>query len=176
MPAFPTAQGGRLVVRSSGPSGSPDLGREWTAQAGICDTPSTLQISAEQPGAGGVLVRVALSSQKTTSYLIVPVIQGSSTAPGAQMGVQVYTKVGSFAYQAQDGSVDVSSFRSNVTGRFAVTLTEITSNARLRFVGSFRDIPVMTLDPSLCAPASPPSLARSLTAPGCGPGLTSVMR
>jgi hypothetical protein len=109
---------------------------------------------------------LGLSAEKTTNYPIVPVSQESVRAPWAQIGVQTYSKVGSFAYQAQEGSVELSSLGSSLTGRFAVTLTEITSKVRLRFVGSFRDIPVTALDATLCAPMPPPSPPRPLTAPG----------
>jgi len=162
MPGFPEPRDGRLVVRSAGQAGSPDLGREWVTTAGVCDTPPMLQIAAEQPGTGGVLVRLVLGVEKSTTFLV---IRGSATAPGANVGVQMYTKLGSFAYQAQEGSVDISSLGSSVTGRFAVTLTEIASKAQVRFVGSFRDIPVTKLDPTLCAPLPPPTPPRLPTAP-----------
>jgi hypothetical protein len=76
------------------------------------------------------------------------------TPPAAQLGVQVYTKTGSFAYQAVDGNVDVYAFGTAVSGRFAVTLRDINTNIRLQYAGTFREVPVLTIDAALCAPAA----------------------
>jgi len=154
MPSYPEAVGGRLVVQSAGVPGTQPIAREWAAQAGVCEAPPMLQIKGEEAGAGGTLVLLALPENKITSYPVTLVAQGLPTPPAAQVGVQVYTKTGSFAYQAQDGGVDVYAFGKTVSGRFAVTLREINSNARLRYVGTFREVPVAQLGAAFCAPAA----------------------
>ena len=154
MPPYPEAVRGRLAVQSAGPPGTQQIARDWVAKAGVCETPPMMQIKGEQPGAGGTLVLLAVPENKITSYPVTLVAQGLPTPPAAQVGVQVYTKTGSFAYQAQEGSVDVYAFGKTVSGRFAVTLREINSNARLRYAGAFREVPVVQLDPAFCAPAA----------------------
>ncbi|MBI4499552.1 MAG: hypothetical protein HY700_00160 [Gemmatimonadetes bacterium] len=154
MPPYPAAERGKLAVQSAGPPGTEPMVRDWPAQAGMCETPPMLQIRAEEAGTGGTMVLLALPANKVTSYPITLVTQGLPTPPAAQIGVQVYTRTGSSAYQAQDGSVDIYVFDRTVSGRFAVTLREISSNTRIRYAGAFREVPVVRLDPALCAPAA----------------------
>jgi hypothetical protein len=154
MPRYPDAVRSHLAVQSAGPPGTVAIARDWVAEAGMCETPPMLQIKAEEAGTGGTLVLLALPPNKITSYPVTIVTQGLPTPPAAQIGVQVYTKTGSFAYQAQDGSVDVYAFDQAVSGRFAVTLREINSNSQIRYAGAFREVPVVRLDPALCAPAA----------------------
>ena len=154
MPAYPLAERGKLAVQSAGPPGTETVARDWVAQAGMCETPPMLQIKADEAGSGGTLVLLALPPNKVANYPVTLVAEGLPTPPAAQVGVQVYTRTGSFAYQAQEGSVEVYAFDKTVSGRFAVTLREITSNERIRYAGAFREVPILKLEPSLCAPAA----------------------
>jgi hypothetical protein len=52
-----------------------------------------------------------------------------------------------------DGSVDLYSYGKTVSGRFAVTLREISRNERIRYAGAFKEVPVVELEAALCAPA-----------------------
>jgi hypothetical protein len=154
MPRYPDAGIGHMGVQSAGPSGAEEIRRDWLAQAGWCETPPMLQVKAEQVAVGGTLVLLALPEQKITTYPITLVNQGLPTPPAAQIGVQVFSRLGSAAYQAMDGAVEVYAWGKTVSGRFAVTLREINRNDRLRFVGAFREIPLVKLDSAYCAPAA----------------------
>ena len=155
MPAYAEAARGHLAAQSAGPAGTEEIRGEWTARAGICDKPPMLQVVAEEPGVGTIILLAVPVANQVRSYPITTVSSGLPDPPAAQIGVQLIRRTGSFAYQALDGSVDVYAFEKTVSGRFASTLREISSNVRLRYVGAFREAPVVKLDASRCAPAAP---------------------
>jgi hypothetical protein len=157
MPKYPEANRGNLAVISAGPAGSDTISRNWVAAAGLCNNPARLLVTSDQPASGGTIILLHLpDTNRVTKYPVVMANGGtvSTTGPTATLGVQVYSKTGPLAYQAAEGSVELSSFGPSATGRFAVTLREVTRHDRIQLAGAFRDIPVGTLDSARCAPAA----------------------
>jgi len=153
MPPYPDGARGRLTAVSAGPGGSEEIKGAWSAEAGLCDTPPMLLVEVEEPSAGTILLLALPSANRITAYPVTAVQAGLPTPPGAQLGVQLFRRTGAFTYQGTDGTVEVSALEETVSGRFAVTMREISTNTRLRYAGSFRGIPVRKLDAKLCAPA-----------------------
>jgi hypothetical protein len=151
MPAFPEAARGRLAAQSAGPSGTPELRGEWPAEAGTCDQPPMLQLVAQEPGMGTIVLLALPAESRVTRYPIAIVTGGLPTPPAAQVGVNLFRALGTYAFQAADGEVEVYALERVVSGRFAVTLREINTNVRVRYAGTFREVPVKSLDAAQCA-------------------------
>ena len=151
MPAFPTPARGRLAVQSAG--GDYEIKGEWPAEAGACDQPPMLQVVAQVKGIGNIVVLALPEKNRVASYPVTTVGRGLPEAPASQVGVQVLRPQGPSAYQAADGAVDVYAYERTVSGRFGVTLRQISSNAKIRYAGAFREIPIKQLDRPHCARA-----------------------
>ncbi|MBI4421644.1 MAG: hypothetical protein HY560_12535 [Gemmatimonadetes bacterium] len=160
MPPYPEAGRGRLVAQSAGPAGTEEIKGDWAARAGTCEQPAMLQVVAQEPGTGTILLLALPAGDRVDSYPVTTVSSGLPTPPAAQVAVQLFRRTGTFAYQAMEGSVDLYAFEKVASGRFAVTLREITTNTRLLYAGAFREIPVERLDAERCA----------LATQGVGPG------
>lgn len=151
MPPHPVAARGRLAVQSAG--GPREIKGDWAAEAGVCVTPPMMLVVAQVQGMGTV-VRLSLpDTNRVTSYPITTVAGGLPPPPAAQVGVQVFRPDGPAAYQGGEGSVEIYEFAKLVSGRFAVTLRQISTNARIQYAGAFREIPVKPLDRAHCAVA-----------------------
>jgi len=153
MPAFPRAARGRLAALNAGVRGTPEIKGEWPAEAGTCDQPPMLQLVAQQPGMGTIILLALPPANRLTRYPVTIAPGGLPTLPAAQVGVNLFRSLGTFAYQAADGEVLVYALDRVVSGRFAVTLREINTNVRVKYAGTFREVPVKPLDAEQCAMA-----------------------
>jgi len=152
MPDYPARHKGRLAVTSVG---ALDTALVWPAHAGRCEDPSLIVVIAEEePGVGGasLLLRVPPHDTLGGTY---PVIAADSTdfpePPAARLGIQFLLIRQADTYQAVDGAVDVTAFdRSDLSGRFAVTLRHIGDEHLSRAAGVFDHVTVKTLSPDWC--------------------------
>lgn len=149
MPAYPEARRGRLVAVSAG---TVELSGSWLGQAGICDEAGFMQILAEIPGRGTLIILQMPAEDRLISYPIMIVDSGLPPAPAAQVGVQILEERGTYAFQAAEGEVFLDSIvNGEVSGRIAATLREITSDERVRYAGVFSRIPLTPHEPAYCA-------------------------
>jgi len=160
MPAYPEARRGRLVSVSAGEI---ELSGSWVGQAGVCDEAGFMQILAEVPGRG-TLILLQMPDDRLVSYPVMIVDAGLPPAPAAQVGVQVLEDRGTYAFQASEGEVHLDSIENGeVSGRFATTLREISSDERVRYAGVFSRIPLTPHPQEYCdqltAALSPPDSA-----------------
>jgi len=153
MPPWPDAGRGQLAVAAAGPAGTPELRGAWRAEAGTCARPPMLQLVAQEPGMGTIVLLALPPTNPVTRYPVAIVGAGLPDPPAAQVGVNLFRSLGTYAYQAAEGEVEVYALDRVVSGRFAVTLREINSNARVKYAGAFREVPVKELDPAQCAMA-----------------------
>ncbi len=88
MPDFPEPQRGRLVARGAG---SYMLDGAWAAVARMCDDPPMMQVIAQEPGIGIlVLLQLPPENQRLTDYPVTIVEHGAPPAPASQIGVQLF--------------------------------------------------------------------------------------
>jgi len=161
MPGYPEAHRGYLVARSAGVY---TLDGEWQAHAASCDDPPVLQVLAEQPGFGAlILLQMPPSAERLTRYPITIVDSGVPVAPAAQIGVQVFQDRNSYAFQGLSGDVEIYGFANRVSGRFAVTLREIRTDNEAKLAGVFDGIPIEPLPEEMCR-----AMRESLAAPDSG--------
>ena len=158
MPAYPEARRGRLVAVSAG---TIELSGSWAGQAGICDEAGFMQILAEIPGRGTLILLQMPADDRLVAYPIKIVDSGLPPAPAAQVGVQILEEGGTYGFQAAEGEVYLDSISNGeVSGRIATTLREITSDERVRYAGVFSRIPLTPHPPEYCdqltAALSPP--------------------
>jgi hypothetical protein len=148
IPEYPEARRGRLVAVSAGPV---DLSGSWEGQAGICATLGVLQVLAEQPGRGTLMLFQMPDDGRVTTYPITIVEDGVPVPPMAQVGVQIMDESGTFAFQGAEGEIHLDDLEDGeATGRIAATLREITSDERVRYAGVFSRIPVTALPQEYC--------------------------
>jgi hypothetical protein len=147
-PEYPDERRNFLVATSAG--GNRDLSGAWEARAAICDDPAVLQILAEQPGFGALLLFQLPQADRVGTYPIAFAESGAPEPPAAQVGVQLFQAGSAFAYQAADGQIEVTGMGERVSGRFRVTLREITSEEHLRYVGVFDNVVVAPLPEAQC--------------------------
>lgn len=154
MPAHPSGEGGKLAVSALG---ALTFNRSWPARAGRCARPALVLLIGDQPGSGGsVLLRLPTSGTRTGTY---PVKLADSTGvpepPAAQLGFQFFEGTTSDAYQAADGSVEVTTLTDRrIDGRFAVTVRHLATNRRAQIAGVFEDVAVEALPPDWCERAA----------------------
>jgi hypothetical protein len=148
MPEHPSARRSFLVATSAG--GEQDLSGEWEARAAVCEDPAVLQVLAEQPGFGALLLFQLPDGDRVVTYPIAFAESGAPEPPAAQVGVQLFRTGSAFAYQAAEGEIELTSFDERVSGRFGVTLREITSEDRVRFAGAFDNVVVAPLPGEQC--------------------------
>lgn len=158
MPSFPSPARGRLAAQSAG--GPAEIKGEWAAEAGVCEQPPMLQVVAQVEGTGTIVLLALPEKNRVTDYPVTTVGNGLPTPPAAQVGVQVFRKQGPAAYQASEGSVEIYAYEKTVSGRFGVTMRQISSNERIRYAGAFREIPIKQLDKSYCTVADSAARAR----------------
>jgi hypothetical protein len=140
MPDFPEPQRGRLVVRGAG---SYMLDGAWEAVARMCDDPPMMQVVAQEPGIGTlVLLQLPPESGRLTDYPVTIVEQGAPPAPASQVGVQIFQGGAASAFQAMEGQVSVYGFDDRISGRFAVILREISSGDGQKYAGVFENVPI----------------------------------
>ena len=147
MPAFPEPRSGVLNATSTGPH---SIDGAWQAQAGLCEDPGTIQVLAEVPGTGTLVLMQLAEGDRIGTYPITIADSGMPTPPAAQVGVQLFRDAESFAFQATDGEVEIYGYGVNVSGRFAVTLREIQSNTLVQYAGVFAGVPVEHLSAEYC--------------------------
>ena len=160
MPDYPKAEHGELRVEAVG-----DLGEKigWPARAGRCRQPPMLQILAQDPTQGLlVLLELPDSGEVTGTYPVSFSQGGLPTAPAAQLALErLDPKAGPGTYQALDGSVELSQLDAEASGRFAVTLRNLSTDAQSQIAGSFQGLPVVELDSARCARALPTDSAKA---------------
>lgn len=148
MPDFPEPRRGWLVASSAG---AYDLRGEWQARAAICDDPPVLEVLADQPGFGTlILLQLPAPDARLTRYPIVVVDSGVPEPPAAQIGVQLFQDRSSHAFQGLSGEVEVYGFAERVSGRYAVTLREIQTDDEAKYAGVFDGIPIEPLPAEMC--------------------------
>ncbi len=110
-----------------------------------------LEVVAEQPGVGTlVLLQLPQADSRLTRYPVTVVDVGAPAPPAAQVAVQLFQERAAYAYQALEGEVEVYGFDERISGRFAVTLREISSDESLRYAGVFHGIPIEVLPEEQC--------------------------
>ncbi|MBE0591547.1 MAG: hypothetical protein IH616_04020 [Gemmatimonadales bacterium] len=148
MPEFPEARSGWLIANSAG---AYDLRGEWEARAAMCDDPPVLEVLAERPGFGTlVLLQLPEPDARLTRYPIVITDSSAPQPPAAQIGVQLFQDRNSYAFQGLSGEVELYGFAERVSGRYAVTLREIQTDNEAKFVGVFDGIPIEALSAEMC--------------------------
>lgn len=148
MPDYPDPRRGWLVANSAGPY---PLRGEWPARAATCDDPPVLEVLAEQPGFGTlILLQLPAPDSRMTRYPIVVVDSGAPEPPAAQIGVQRFEGRNSYAFQGLAGEVELYGLADRVSGRYAVTLREIQTDNEAKYVGVFEGIPLQALPPEQC--------------------------
>ena len=148
MPEFPESRSGWLIANSAG---AYDLRGEWEARAAMCDDPPVLEVLAERPGFGTlVLLQLPEPDARLTRYPIVIADSGAPPPPAAQIGVQLFQDRNSYAFQGLSGEVELYGFAERVSGRYAVTLREIQTDNEAKFVGVFEAIPIEPLSAEMC--------------------------
>lgn len=148
MPDYPAARRGRLVAVSAG---AVDLSGSWLGRAATCDDIGVLQILAEEPGRGTLILVQMPATDRLTTYPITVVEEGLPAAPAAQVGVQILGETGNYAFQGAEGDVYLDSLvNGELSGRIATTLREISSDERSRYAGVFSRIPVAPLAQEYC--------------------------
>ncbi len=161
MPSYPEARRGYLVARSAG---AYDLNGQWPARAVVCEDPPVMEILSQQPGVGTIAVlRLPEQAQRLTSYPIAIVDSGTPVPPAAQMGV-VLQGTSAYAFQGLEGQVQLTSISDRVSGRFQVTLREITSDDLAKYAGVFETVPLVQMSAEQCEehrgePLPPPDSA-----------------
>lgn len=161
MPEYPEPRRGRLVAVSAG---TVELSGSWQGQAGVCDETGFMQILAEVPGRGTLILLQMTPDDRLVAYPVTIVDVGLPPAPAAQVGVQVLEEGGTYAFQAAEGEVYLDSIANGeVTGRVATTLREVTSDERVRYAAVFSRIPLTPHTKEYCdqvtAALSPPDSA-----------------
>lgn len=148
MPAFPEPRRGYLVARSAGLH---DLSGAWTARAELCEDQAVMAVLAQQPGVGTVvLLRLPPPAQRLATYPITHVDSGAPTPPAAQIGVQRFEGASAYAFQGLEGQVVLTAMGDRVSGRYQVTLREITSKDLAKYAGVFESITLDTLPAAQC--------------------------
>jgi hypothetical protein len=148
MPEYPSPRRNFLVATGAG--GEQDLSGEWEARAAICEDPAVLQVLAEQPGFGTLLLFQLPEGDRVVTYPIAFAETGAPEAPAAQVGVQLFRTGSAFAYQAAEGEIELTGFGERVSGHFGVTLREINSEKHVRFAGVFDNVVVEPLPDEQC--------------------------
>lgn len=148
MPAVPEPRRGYLVATGAGMYA---LDGAWEAQAQMCEDPPMLEVLAEQPGIGTlVLLQLPSDGERLTDYPVAIVEQGAPDPPASQIGVQTFQQGGAHGFQAMEGSVSVYGFDERISGRFTVILREISSNDLQKYAGVFHGIPVAHMSDAEC--------------------------
>lgn len=148
MPPFPEPRRGYLVARSAGLH---DLSGAWTARAGLCEDPAVMEVLAQQPGVGTiVLLRLPPPTQRLATYPITDVDSGAPIPPAAQIGVQRFEGASAYAFQGLEGQVVLTAMGDRVSGRYQVTLREITSKDLAKYAGVFESVMLDTLPAEQC--------------------------
>jgi len=152
----PEAGPGFLAARTPDPGA---ISGEWPGRAGECADPPSLQLLVDGDSVG-VLVVLGFpdSGPRVGSYPISPGELGWPRPGTARMGVQRILYVG-LAYGAMGGSVELSRVDRGVSGRFDVRLVEATTEREVRYLGTFRDVPLGSWPADLCVMTLPPDSA-----------------
>ncbi len=148
MPDVPEPRRGYLVARGAGMY---ELDGAWEAQAQMCEDPAMLEVLAEQPGIGTlVLLQLPPADARLTDYPVAIVEQGAPDPPASQIGVQTFQRGGAHGFQAMEGSVSVYGLDERISGRFTVILREISSNDLQKYAGVFHGVPVAHMSEAEC--------------------------
>ena len=148
VPDYPEARRGSLVAVSAG---SVDISGSWPGRAAICDSLGMLQILAEEPGRGTLILLQMPEGNRATTYPIAIVDEGPPEPPAAQIGVQILGDGGTYAFQGAEGDIHLDSLQDGkASGRIATILREITSDEPLHYVGVFSRVPVVPLSQEYC--------------------------
>lgn len=148
MPTYPEPRRGYLVARSAGVY---DLDGQWPARAGMCEDLGIMEVLAQQPGVGTiVLLRLPPQAQRLTTYPITIVDSGAPAPPAAQIGVQLFQGANAYAFQGLQGQVLLTGMSDRVSGRYQVTLREISSDDLAKYAGVFESVMLEQLPAEQC--------------------------
>lgn len=148
MPDFPEARRGYLVAAGAGRY---TLDGAWEATARMCNDPPMMQLLAQQPGIGTlVLLQLPQENERLTDYPVTIVERGAPAAPASQIGVQVFQRGNVSTFQALEGEVTVFGFGQRISGQFAVTLREITTEELQKYAGTFQSVPIEEIPEDDC--------------------------
>jgi hypothetical protein len=115
----------------------------WAAVARMCEDPPMMQVIAQEPGIGIlVLLQLPPENQRLTDYPVTIVEYGAPPAPASQIGVQLFQGGAASAFQAMEGQVSVYGFGDRISGQFAVILREIASGDGQKYAGVFESVPI----------------------------------
>jgi len=154
MPEAPAATRGRLAVRSAGPVG---LDGDWSVRAGWCAVPPMLQVLLEVPNNGLILLlALPATGSRVATYPVTTVSEGIPEGPASQAGVQRIIEGRPYAWQAEDGQVELYAWDDDrVSGRFALTMRNIATSERSMMAGSFLGVQALELGLDQCQPSAP---------------------
>lgn len=152
MPDYPQAHDGKLAIHSVG-----DLELDGTlpAHAGRCRQPAMVEVLAQDPLNGVlILLAVADSGPVAGTYPITFAAEGTPTPPAAQVAIQrLDSHQGAASYQALAGSVEVTGFGKQMSGRLKITVRDLGTEAQSHYAAVFQGLTVQDLDAAWCARA-----------------------
>lgn len=132
--------------------GTDTLLGSWPARAAACDEPPALQVLAQSQDVGTlILLHLAQPIPDQSSYPVAVPDSGFPSPPAAQVAAQLTMPGSVRAFQAVNGTVELTALDATVSGRFAVTLRETESQDSLRYVGVFEGIPIGRAAAADCA-------------------------
>jgi hypothetical protein len=147
MPEFPEPRRGQIVASGAG---AYELDATWTGRAAACEDPPVMEILGERPGIGVLVLLQLPGDNRATSYPVTIVEQGAPEPPASQIAVQALEGTGGRAFQGWEGTVEISGLDSRVSGRFAVTLRETSTNDLQKYAGVFQGILIEPLPEEQC--------------------------
>jgi len=153
LPAMPSLPARRRGYFTATAVGALTFEKAWPARAGRCARPAMILVLGEEEGSGGsILLQLPASGRMTGSYTVkLADSAGMPEAPAAQLGFQVFDKRGAAAYQAAEGTVEITSLDDRrVSGDFRVTVRHIVTNRQARIAGAFQAVDVEALTPAWC--------------------------
>jgi hypothetical protein len=148
MPDFPEPRRGHLVAKGAG---TYMLDGAWEAIARKCDDPPMMQVLAQQPGFGTiVLLQLPPEGERLTDYPVTIVEQGIPDPPASQVGVQVFQGGSVATFQAMEGGVTVFGYGQLISGQFAVVLREVSTEELQKYAGTFQSVPIEAIPEDDC--------------------------
>jgi hypothetical protein len=118
-----------------------------------------LELYAGPPGFGtAVLVRMP-HENRVGEYPVVAAATDFPDAPAALIAVQIFDEPDALGFQAYDGTLQLTEFGDEVSGRFTSTLREINVDILTHYLGVFENIPVTSLAEDYCQALQDSTLA-----------------
>ena len=138
---------------------SRQISGEWRGRAGECADPPSLQLLVDGDSVNALLlIAFPDSGSRVREYPIVDLAPGAPPPGTARLSVLRILYIG-LGYRAVEGAVQLDRVGRRVSGQFDVRLMEATSERVIRYLGTFREIPVGRWAADLCVMTSPDSAA-----------------